>query len=306
MVSVDTDGHVLTPELRIRLDAMSDLLRDDILLPGDHDSAGAEDSYQGTVPVRPDPVPADVRVQEAVQVQADSGSSTPVIMVSGDRLNITAGAAHSLLFDLGAPDLADTRTFVGRDNVTNLVTGNDAANYLFGGSGDDKISGGGGNDLLVGRDGSDILFGGDGDDRLVGGDGIDYLVGGEGADTLVGGDSSDAFLYGALSETLGDVIVDFNRADGDRVCLYGIDANATQPGEQTFGFSGETPAAHSLWYQVADDNQSLTLYGDVDGNASTHEMAVTMLGVTHLFSSDIVDGISIPGFSLHVDQTSFS
>ncbi|NKD54820.1 MULTISPECIES: calcium-binding protein [unclassified Haematospirillum] len=300
LLSVDRDGDVSTPELKVRLNGVDDLERKDILLAGDlpfPPDLGHSDSS----PVR---VPDSGVMQAAVRVQ-NAPSSGLAADIVGSALTFVSSRDDTIVADLEAPDFVGISTFVGKDGVNNVVLGTDNANLLFGGSEDDRIHGRGGDDLLVGRDGSDHLVGGDGNDRLKGGDGIDYLTGGQGADTLTGGESSDAFQYWSLDETFGDIIVDFSRADGDRICLMNIDANTLQPGEQLFGFSGQTPTAHSLWYQRAQDGSGLVLYGDVDGDIQTHEMAITMMGVVHLMPSDVTDYTLITGGLFAVSAPEF-
>ena len=104
-----------------------------------------------------------------------------------------------------------------------------------------------GNDVLNGLGGADQLEGGDGADQLLGGDGNDLLTGGAGLDTLTGGPGSDQFDFNAPNEsTLGasDRILDFSRAQGDKISLGDIDANVRVGGNQTFSFIGS--AAFSL------------------------------------------------------------
>ncbi|WP_156479995.1 VCBS domain-containing protein, partial [Ferrimonas marina] len=72
-----------------------------------------------------------------------------------------------------------------------------------------------------GRDGGDdILYGGAGDDILYGQEGDDLLVGGLGSDLLSGGSGADTFAWrdGDADGSL-DTVVDFSRADGDRLDL---------------------------------------------------------------------------------------
>ncbi|NKD76735.1 calcium-binding protein [Haematospirillum sp. H1815] len=290
LLSVDGDGDASTHELQVRLNGVDNVVRKDVLLPGDT----VPPADLGQPDVLPALLPPAAILQEAVRVRNASSSGLGADMLDS-ALTFLSSQNGTIHADLETPDFAGISTFVGKDGVSNVVLGTDNANLLFGGSEDDRIHGRGGDDLLVGRDGSDTLVGGDGNDRLKGGDGIDYLTGGQGADTLTGGESSDAFQYWSLDETFGDIIVDFSRADGDRVCLMNIDANILQPGEQLFGFSGQTPTAHSLWYQRAQDGSGLILYGDVDGDVQTHEMAITMMGIVHLMPSDVTDYTLITG-----------
>ncbi|WP_150109786.1 calcium-binding protein [Geitlerinema sp. PCC 7407] len=87
------------------------------------------------------------------------------------------------------------------------------------------ISAGEGDQVLEGTAEGDDLRGGPGADRLIGGEGSDLLVGGLGEDQLTGGPGADLFVWQrsdlALAES-GDVIVDFDAAQGDRIGLVGL------------------------------------------------------------------------------------
>jgi serralysin len=72
----------------------------------------------------------------------------------------------------------------------------------------DSLEGSAGVDTLSGRDGSDTLLGGAGDDLIYGDRGDDTLSGGAGAD-----------IFASFAEAGLDRVIDFNRAEGDRVRL---------------------------------------------------------------------------------------
>ena len=69
--------------------------------------------------------------------------------------------------------------------------------------------------------GNDILNGGAGNDTIFGQEGDDVITGGLGADTLWGGSGGDTFVFHSLAEA-GDIIKDFNAAEGDRLDLSDI------------------------------------------------------------------------------------
>jgi Ca2+-binding RTX toxin-like protein len=130
------------------------------------------------------------------------------------------------------------------------LSGGDDSDTLYGGDGDDALDGGDGSDKLYGDDGDDTLFGGDwitgsaadgadlldggagndqlngwyGDDTLLGGAGNDVLNGSFDTDTLTGGAGADIFSYGSPVEG-NDIIVDFSRAEGDKIDFAGNDSN---------------------------------------------------------------------------------
>jgi Ca2+-binding RTX toxin-like protein len=96
-------------------------------------------------------------------------------------------------------------------------------------------------DTLVGNNDANVLEGWGGKDQLKGAGGADTLMGGLGADHMTGGAGGDKFVLEALADTgvtsaTMDVITDFNLADGDKIDVHSIDANATLPGNQAFDF----------------------------------------------------------------------
>jgi Ca2+-binding RTX toxin-like protein len=120
------------------------------------------------------------------------------------------------------------------DAGDNLFYAGNGADTVHGDAGDDQLFGGGDNDWLYGGAGADELRGETGNDRLEGGLGTDFLTGGYGADT---------FVWSATDETLpglwsSDRVLDFNRAEGDRLDLHLIDADVDAPGNQAFQFIG--------------------------------------------------------------------
>ena len=134
---------------------------------------------------------------------------------------ISGTAGNNLLNGTGAADV-----ILGRagDDTINGLAGDDA---LFGNAGNDTVSGGAGDDLVFGNRGNDVLRGGLGDDRLEGGAGDDLLDGGRGQDDLAGGLGADTFDFDSLADSgltpsTWDVIEDFDRAQGDKVDLSGL------------------------------------------------------------------------------------
>jgi hypothetical protein len=78
-----------------------------------------------------------------------------------------------------------------------------------------------------------------GNDTLVGTSGPDQIFGQGGRDMLTGGGGADRFVYTAISQSTPglvgrDTIVDFNRLEGDKIDLSGIDANLIMAGDQAF------------------------------------------------------------------------
>ncbi|HZH28730.1 MAG TPA: hypothetical protein VEY95_16275 [Azospirillaceae bacterium] len=131
-----------------------------------------------------------------------------------------------------APEAYDARG----NGLGNAMSGNVNTNFLLGG---------GGGDAIFGDQGDDHLEGGAGDDVVVGGGGIDFVWGGPGGDTFRF-DRVEETVYSPglpfdplLPERDGDRIMDFRSADGDRIDLGRIDANADAAGEQAFAWRGD-------------------------------------------------------------------
>ncbi|HTV68874.1 MAG TPA: calcium-binding protein [Rhizobiaceae bacterium] len=134
----------------------------------------------------------------------------------------------------GTDTIRSAITLTLKTNIENLVmdtvgnangTGNAVANVITGGNGINHLKGLAGNDTLVGRDGNDLL------------------TGGLGADRLTGDDHADRFIFNSVAESRAgngiDKIMDFTRAEGDKIQLSAIDANSTIAGNQAFSFIGK-------------------------------------------------------------------
>lgn len=222
-------------------------------------------------------------VQDATKYISISGLNiTNAAGVKGDVHNIVAGLMG------GGPDgtKADVTALTaairseghnvvgstGGDRYTgtgfaDTVRGNGGNDVLSGANGNDTLYGGSGNDTLSGGNGADTLVGESGNDTLSGGSGPDRLTGGAGADKLTGGAGADLFIFNAIGETVGDTILDFVRAQGDRIGLAAIDANESRSGDQAFAFiakQGFHGVAGELRYQVGSSTTAIS--GDTDGD----------------------------------------
>ncbi|MGE3294031.1 MAG: choice-of-anchor Q domain-containing protein, partial [Geminicoccaceae bacterium] len=146
--------------------------------------------------------------------------------------------------DIGAFELNQTA------DAYNPITGTDRGEFLSGTSDADLIHGLGGGDRLWGRPGGDLLFGDAGEDVLAGKEGVDQMTGGADA---------DRFLYRRPIEAppdgpVLDQIMDFRRAEHDKIDLRPIDADQTAGGNQKFSFIGEqgfTRAGQVRYEEVA-------------------------------------------------------
>lgn len=183
-----------------------------------------------------------------------------------------------------------------------------ATNQLLGNVGDDKLSaslrgakldGGAGNDRLTGAAGADSLLGSLGDDRLTGGDGADTLAGGYGIDRLSGGGGADLFVFVSPGETtavLGtaDTILDFSRAEGDRIDIHTFALYGTGlPAMQFIGHQGFHNVKAEVRYQqfnLAGTAQDHTqIMGDQDGNG-TADWIIDCAGLITFRATDLILG----------------
>lgn len=127
---------------------------------------------------------------------------------------------------------------------------------------------------LVGGAAGDILRGDGEDNRLQGGGGRDVLEGRAGADTLVGGAAADRFVFSDVDHSTGDdgltdLIVDFSRAQGDRIDLRAIDAREAVGGDQAFTFIGTRGFSEIAGQLRSVQTGGRTLIeGDTDGDGA--------------------------------------
>jgi Ca2+-binding RTX toxin-like protein len=211
----------------------------------------------------------------------------------GVQVNLEFGRGYSgtALGDV----LVDIENLIGSRHDDVLV-GDREANDIEGLDGSDQLIGGGGDDLLVGGAGQDAPTGdvigpggevppSDGDDTLIGGRGNDTLIGGTGADHLTGGSDADTFVWNATFETGAnellptDLIVDFNRTQGDKIDLHGIDADEGTDGNQDFttviGGSAFSAPGQIRYFHIGGDT-FVTLNTDADADS---EAAIRIAGM---------------------------
>lgn len=233
-----------------------------------------------------------------VVTAADPDGGTPSYAIAGgaDASRFMINAGTGLLQFVTAPNY-EAPTDQNQDNVyvvivrasdgqysdfqTLTITVNNLrdGNHVTGTQGSDQIAGSSANpalrtsneeDTVMGRDGNDNIQGLAGDDYLYGDGGNDVLIGGAGADRLTGGSGADQFTYGLASESNAaarDSIVDFSRAQGDRIGLAAIDADAQASGNQAFIFIGSAAfsnVAGQLRFETAGGVTIVS--GDVNGD----------------------------------------
>lgn len=181
----------------------------------------------------------------------DGGAGTDMLALSGKRYVLGAGETHETTANGVVVDLAARRIlddgWGGSMRFTSI----------------ENVFGSGGPDKLRGDARANDISGGLGDDDIRGGDGDDMLAGSYGADRLEGGRGADSFIYTYISDSgplAPDVIVDFSKAEHDRIVLKALDADSSTPGIQPFAFVElETPAyiAGSVtWQRQVADNRT--------------------------------------------------
>lgn len=125
-------------------------------------------------------------------------------------------------------------------------------------------------DIIAGGDGNDQLSSGFGSDTLRGDAGNDTLVGGVGGDMLTGGLGADKFRFDTVTDTVvgdGDLVTDFNAAQGDNIDIAYIDADTIITGSQAFTFVGTDAFSGAAGEVRYDDVGGYThIYGDVNSD----------------------------------------
>ena len=209
--------------------------------------------------------------------------------LGADLLNGGAGI-DTASYQTASTDIRADLFFFGQNQ-------GEAAGDIYGAI--ENLTGSDNNDVLLGNGGVNVLTGLDGNDRLFGRGGADTLEGGLGADRLGGGfggvtasdGAADTFVlvditHSTLSALGRDTIIDFWRADGDRVDLSQIDANTMTSADDAFTFIGNvgfSSEAGQLRY-AAPINQ---IQGDVNGDGIA-DFAIQVDNVANMIASDFI------------------
>jgi Ca2+-binding RTX toxin-like protein len=257
--------------------------------------------------------------------QADvinAGDGADIVYAGAGNDTVRGEGGDDRLFGMDGRDTVDGGA--GNDVVAggagnDLLTGGAGNDVLRGGSGDDLLDGGTGADRLVGGDGIDMAGyhysraavtvdlaagtgrGGEAEgdtlvgienlrgsvfaDRLTGDGNANRFEGGGGADLITGGGGADTFAYARTWEG-GDRIIDFNRAEGDRIDLSRIDPS-TAAGDQAFTFGGGSFIGGGVAsVRVTTSGGDTIVQADTgDGVA---DFTITLTGVIALVASDFL------------------
>jgi Ca2+-binding RTX toxin-like protein len=151
-----------------------------------------------------------------------------------------------------------------------------------------------GNDVAVGSANADSITGFDGDDQLSGAGGDDYLRGDLGQDRLTGGAGADVFAWTSVRESRPkshDIVLDFSHADGDKIDLSGVDAQAGQ-GRDNFTFIGEAAFTGGGDYdcelrQQVNGDGTVTLLGDTNQDLKA-DFAIVIHTDAPLVAADLI------------------
>jgi Ca2+-binding RTX toxin-like protein len=243
-----------------------------------------------------DPTDPNNQDNDTLTAAAGSVGGNDTLVGTSGANTLSSGNGNDVIFGGAGNDLISG----GGDNDTvygqlgdDTVDGGNNLDIAYGGSGDDVIEGSNGNDLIYGGSGADTtnetgngddkIFGGAGGDSINAGSGADTLVGGYGADTMDGGSGNDRFQYFSVLDT-NDRIVNFTA--GDVIDLSGIDANGAGAGNPAFvgltANSDQLVAFGASWFVSGGDT---ILIADTDGDATTAEFMITLVGVGHSLSA---------------------
>lgn len=199
------------------------------------------------------------------------GDDTYYVGTAGDTVTELAGQGTDLVYASINYTLAanvENLTLLGSD--ARSATGNSLANVMTGNGGNDTLNGGAGNDTLIGGAGNDVL------------------IGSAGKDSLSGGSGADTFRFLAKTDSAvginRDVITDFSSAEGDKVDLSAMDANAILTGKQAFSFIGGNAFSHVAGELRFDSG---ILAGDLNGDGVA-DFEIELAGVASMTSADFV------------------
>jgi len=203
----------------------------------------------------------------------DGGLGVDIYIIDsvGDRIVETGNQIDGVFssVDYTLSDRVENMTLTGTATV---AQGNASANVLKGNAVGNTIWGLAGNDVIASYDGSDAI---------VGGAGQDLVAGGAGADRFVFDDND----FNTRSISVADVVMDFSRAQGDKIDLRPVDA-VIGGQDNAFRFIGTaafTGAAGQLRYQHIGVNSYVI--GDTNGDRAI-DVLIRVNGLIAFVASD--------------------
>lgn len=221
-----------------------------------------------------------------VAFAANQTRQTVVVRVVGDQVE---EGNEAFSFRLSNPS---NGLVIANQTARSIILNDDTTTVITGTNGADTLTGTGSANVIRGVGGADILFGLGGSDTLDGGAGADQLTGGAGADRQTGGAGADRFIFTALSDSTvalsgRDTVLDFSRAQGDRIDLSAIDANTALAGNQTFTLTPADFTGVAGQISVARWGNDNTVRLDVNGDGVA-DAAIQVVSVTALIAADFI------------------
>ncbi|HEX2561056.1 M10 family metallopeptidase C-terminal domain-containing protein, partial [Phenylobacterium sp.] len=194
----------------------------------------------------------------------------------GDGGDALLGGAGDDIYYLGVGDTITEYSGAGTDLVYAGVTAslnNNVENLTLTGSAAINGTGNSADNVLTGNAGANNLSGTGGNDTLSGGGGADSLMGGSGADRFVFVSAADS------SAVAPDLILDFKKADSDRIDLSAVDANVNADGDQAFVWATSfTGVAGQMVATFNAGTNRTTLAMDTDGDGQGDDMVILLTG----------------------------
>lgn len=132
---------------------------------------------------------------------------------------------------------------------------------------------------VIGSNNNDAIFGSNGANRITGAQGFDQMTGRGGADQFVFRAAADA----RVSNDNVDIVVDFSRAQGDKINLHAMDANTAATGNQDFHLINTAFTGHAAELSF----QEGFVQGDINGDGRA-DFQIYLHNVTAMQASDFI------------------
>lgn len=132
---------------------------------------------------------------------------------------------------------------------------------------------------VIGSNNNDAIFGSNGANKITGAQGFDEMTGRGGADQFVFRAAADA----RVSTENVDIIVDFSRAQNDKINLHAMDANTTTAGNQDFQLISTGFTRHAGELRFDGD----FVQGDINGDGRA-DFQIYMNNVNAMQATDFI------------------